>query len=93
MFNGKDLTGWKPIPAQNWRVENGELVADIFLGKVTRWNDPRIAALNGGIALPDMKITVVHRSDGSGTTFNSVNYLSKVSPEWKAKVGEGTSVN
>ena len=71
---------------------DGELVADIFLGKVTRWNDPRIVALNGGVNLPDMKITVVHRSDGSGTTFNWVNYLSKVSPEWKAKVGEGTTV-
>ena len=71
---------------------DGELLADIFLGKVARWNDPRIAALNGGIALPDMKITIVHRSDGSGTTYNFVNYLSKVSPEWKTKVGEGTSV-
>ncbi len=67
-------------------------MADIFLGKITKWNDPRIVALNGGVALPDMKITVVHRSDGSGTTFNWVNYLSKISPEWKAKVGEGTSV-
>ncbi len=71
---------------------DGPLLADIFLGKITRWNDPRIAALNGGVPLPDMKITVVHRSDGSGTTFNWVNYLSKISPEWKAKVGEGTSV-
>ena len=71
---------------------DGELMADIFLGKITKWNDPRIVALNGGITLPDMKITVVHRSDGSGTTFNWVNYLSKVSPEWKTKVGEGTSV-
>jgi phosphate transport system substrate-binding protein len=71
---------------------DGELLADIFLGKVTRWNDPRIAALNSGIQLPSGKITVVHRSDGSGTTFNFVNYLSKVSPEWQTKVGEGTSV-
>ena len=71
---------------------DGDVLADIFLGKISKWNDPRIVALNGGIALPDMKITVVHRSDGSGTTFNFVNYLSKVSPEWKAKVGEGTSV-
>jgi phosphate transport system substrate-binding protein len=71
---------------------DGDVLADIFLGKIGKWNDPRIAALNGGIALPDMKITVVHRSDGSGTTFNFVNYLSKVSPEWKTKVGEGTSV-
>lgn len=70
----------------------GPLIADIFLGKVTQWNDPAIAALNPGVALPDGKINVVHRSDGSGTTFNWVNYLSKVSPEWKEKVGEGTSV-
>ncbi|WP_028916238.1 phosphate ABC transporter substrate-binding protein PstS [Pseudoxanthomonas sp. J35] len=71
---------------------DGPTLASIFLGKVVRWNDPAIAALNPGLALPDAKITVVHRSDGSGTTFNFVNYLSKVSPEWKQKVGEGTSV-
>ncbi|MFZ2755171.1 MAG: phosphate ABC transporter substrate-binding protein PstS [Lysobacteraceae bacterium] len=71
---------------------DGALLADIFLGKVTMWNDPRIVALNGGVTLPAQKITVVHRSDGSGTTFNWVNYLSKVSPEWKTSVGEGTSV-
>ncbi|AWV06868.1 phosphate ABC transporter substrate-binding protein PstS [Marilutibacter maris] len=71
---------------------DGDLLADIFLGNVTHWNDPRIAALNSGIALPDTKITVIHRSDGSGTTFNFVNYLSKVSPAWKDSVGEGTSV-
>ncbi|GAA4800184.1 phosphate ABC transporter substrate-binding protein PstS [Lysobacter hankyongensis] len=71
---------------------DGALLADIFLGKVTMWNDPRIEALNGGVNLPAMKITVVRRSDGSGTTFNFVNYLSKVSPEWKTSVGEGNSV-
>ena len=70
----------------------GPLLADIFLGKVTQWNDQAIAEANPGVTLPDAKITVVHRSDGSGTTFNFVNYLSKVSPEWKSKVGEGTSV-
>jgi phosphate transport system substrate-binding protein len=70
----------------------GPLLADIFLGKVNNWNDPAIAAINPGLPLPDKRITVVHRSDGSGTTFNWVNYLSKVSPEWKTKVGEGTSV-
>lgn len=69
-----------------------DMLADIFLGKITMWNDPRIVALNSGVKLPAQKITVVHRSDGSGTTFNWVNYLSKVSPEWKEKVGEGTSV-
>ena len=71
---------------------DGPLLADIFLGKVTMWNDPRIAALNGGLKLPAKKITIVHRSDGSGTTFNFVNYLSKVSPSWKSGVGEGTAV-
>lgn len=71
---------------------DGEILADIFLGKVTKWNAPRIVALNGGLKLPDKKITVVHRSDGSGTTFNFVNFLSKVSGEWKTKVGEGTAV-
>lgn len=71
----------------------GPLLADIYLGKVTRWNDPAIAALNPGVELPDQKISVVHRSDGSGTTFNFVNYLSKVSPEWQSKVGEGTAVS
>ncbi len=71
---------------------DGRALADIFLGKVKTWNDPEIAGLNPGVKLPDQRISVVHRSDGSGTTFNFVNYLSKVSPEWKAKVGEGTSV-
>ena len=71
---------------------DGPLLADIFLGKVKMWNDPRIVALNGGIPLPEQKITVVRRSDSSGTTFNFVNYLSKMNPEWKAKVGEGTTV-
>jgi phosphate transport system substrate-binding protein len=70
----------------------GVLLADIYLGKIKRWNDPAVAAVNPGVKLPDQAITVVHRSDGSGTTFNWVNYLSKVSDEWKSKVGEGTSV-
>jgi phosphate transport system substrate-binding protein len=69
-----------------------DVLADIFLGKITTWNDARIAASNRGLNLPAQKITVVHRSDGSGTTFNFVNYLSKVSPEWKSNVGEGTTV-
>ena len=70
----------------------GPVLANIFLGKIQTWNDPAIAALNPGVKLPTSKITIVHRSDGSGTTFNFVNYLSKVSPEWKSKVGEGTAV-
>ena len=71
---------------------DGTVLANIFLGKIKTWNDPAIAALNPGVTLPNAKVTVVHRSDGSGTTFNFVNYLSKVSPEWKSSVGEGTSV-
>src|SRR6266850_2573655 len=71
----------------------GPVLADIYLGKIKKWNDPVLTSLNTGVKLPDQDITVVHRSDGSGTTFIWVNYLSKVSPEWKDKVGEGTSVN
>lgn len=70
-----------------------DIIADIYLGKLTKWNDPRIQAINPGIKLPDSNIIVVHRSDGSGTTFIWTDYLSKVSSEWKEKVGMGTSVN
>ncbi len=70
----------------------GRVLADIYLGKITRWHDPAIAGLNAGANLPDSEITVVHRSDGSGTTFIWVNYLSQVSENWKQKVGVGTSV-
>ena len=72
---------------------SGPLLADIFLGKVTKWNDPAIAKLNQGVNLPSTDITVVHRSEGSGTTYIWVDYLSKVSPEWKQKVGVNASVN
>src|SRR4051812_13815349 len=70
----------------------GPVLADIFLGKITRWNDAAIAKVNAGVTLPAMDITVVHRSDGSGTTYIWVDYLSKVSAEWKSKVGVATSV-
>ncbi len=70
----------------------GALVADIYLGKIKKWNDPAIAALNKGVKLPDLEVTPVARSDGSGTTFIFTHYLSKVSPEWKEKVGNATSV-
>ena len=70
-----------------------DLLADIFLGKITKWNDARIAAANPGVKLPGNDIVVVHRSDGSGTTFIWTDYLSKISPEWEQKVGRGTSVN
>jgi len=71
----------------------GPLLADIFLGKISKWNDPAIAKVNPGVNLPSSDITVVHRSDGSGTTYIWVDYLAKVSPEWKSKVGVNTSVN
>jgi phosphate transport system substrate-binding protein len=69
------------------------ILADIFLGKITKWNDARLASVNPGVTLPGDDIIVVHRSDGSGTTFIFVDYLSKVSPEWQQKVGKGTTVN
>src|SRR5262249_45586622 len=72
---------------------DGQTISDIYLGKIKQWNDPAIAKLNPGLKLPATAISVVHRSDGSGTTFIWSNYLSKVSPEWKSKVGEGTAVN
>lgn len=71
----------------------GTLLADIYLGKITKWNDPAIVALNKDLKLPDAQIAVVRRADGSGTTFIFTNYLSKVSADWKSRVGEGTAVN
>jgi phosphate transport system substrate-binding protein len=71
---------------------DGPTIADIYLGKIAKWDDPAIAKLNPGLKLPSTAIAVVHRSDGSGTTFIFTDYLSKVSPEWKDKVSEGTSV-
>jgi phosphate transport system substrate-binding protein len=72
---------------------DGATIAGIFLGQIKKWNDPNIAATNPGVKLPDKDIVVVHRSDGSGTTFIFTDYLSKVSPEWKSKVGNNTSVS
>jgi phosphate transport system substrate-binding protein len=71
---------------------DGKVISDIYLGKVTKWNDPAIAGLNSGVKLPDQAIAPVYRSDGSGTTFIFTHYLSEVSPEWKDKIGENTSV-
>jgi phosphate transport system substrate-binding protein len=71
----------------------GQVLGDIYLGKITKWNDPAIVALNAGVALPDAAISPVRRADGSGTSFIFTNYLSKVNAEWKSKVGEGTAVN
>ncbi|CAN5748052.1 phosphate ABC transporter substrate-binding protein PstS [soil metagenome] len=71
----------------------GAVLGDIYLGKITKWNDAAIASLNAGVPLPDAAIAVVRRADGSGTSFIFTNYLSKVNTEWKSKVGEGTAVN
>ena len=72
---------------------DGETIAGMYLGQIKKWNDPKLTALNPGVKLPDQDIVVVHRSDGSGTTFIFTDYLSKVSPEWKSKAGNNTSVN
>jgi phosphate transport system substrate-binding protein len=71
---------------------DGPTLADIFLGRITRWSDTRLASLNPGVTLPNQDIIVVHRSDGSGTTFIFTDYLSRISPQWKGKVGKATSV-
>jgi phosphate transport system substrate-binding protein len=84
-----NLPGVKP----GQLVIDGKVLADIYLGQITKWNDPAIKALNPHANLPDMAITVVHRSDGSGTTFNFTDYLGKTDPEWKTKVGSDTSVS
>jgi phosphate transport system substrate-binding protein len=79
------------VPSGAMRL-NGPLLTDIYLGKVTRWSDPAIAALNPGLKFPDTAIAVIRRSDGSGTTFNFTAYLSAVSAEWKQKAGSGLHV-
>ncbi len=82
----------KGIEAGQLKLDS-KVLAEIYLGKITKWNDAAIAAENKGLELPDSAITVVHRSDGSGTTFIFTNYLSKVNDEWKSSVGEGTAVS
>ncbi len=89
---GADVVAYN-LPGDPHLKLDGETVASIFLGTVTKWNDPKIAALNPGVTLPSQEIVVVHRSDGSGTTYIWTDYLSKVSPEWKQKVGTNTAVN
>ena len=87
------------VPTYNIPGVSGELkftqkaLAGIYLGTITKWNDPEITKANPGVKLPGDDIVVVHRSDGSGTTYIFTDFLSKVSPEWKNKVGKGTSVN
>lgn len=82
------------VPGVNQELRfSGPLLAEIFLGNVSKWNDPRIAQENPGVKLPDQPIIVVHRADGSGTTYIFADFLSKVSPEWNSKVGKGTSLH
>src|SRR5712691_8302242 len=80
------------LPGSPQLAFSGEVLADIFLGKITSWDDGKIKSLNPGVSLPKAAIVLVHRSDGSGTTFIWVDYLSKISKEWEEKVGRGTSV-
>ncbi len=87
-YNVKELTGEKTA-----LILDAKALAGIFLGTIKKWNDPALAALNPSLKLPDKAIVVVHRSDGSGTTSIFTDYLSQVSPDWKSKVGQGTSVN
>jgi phosphate transport system substrate-binding protein len=83
-----NLDGFKP---GELRI-TGPVMAEVFMGNITRWNDPKLVALNPGKSLPNMAITVVHRADGSGTTFNWTDYLTVVSPEWEKRVGRGAAV-
>ena len=83
-----NLDGFKP---GELRI-TGPVMAEVFMGTITRWNDPKLVALNPGKALPNTEITVVHRADGSGTTFNWTDYLTTVSPEWATRVGKGAAV-
>ena len=89
---GADVVSYN-LPGNPKLKLDGATLADIFLGKITKWNDPRITGQNQGVSLTDQDIVVVHRSDGSGTTYIFVDYLSHVSAEWKTKVGTNTSVN
>ncbi|MBI3885592.1 MAG: phosphate ABC transporter substrate-binding protein PstS [Opitutae bacterium] len=89
---GADVVSYN-LPGSPKLRFDGPTVAAIFLGKIRKWSDPAIASQNPGVTLPDQDILVVHRSDGSGTTYIFTDYLSSVSPEWKSKVGKGTSVN
>jgi len=89
---GADVVAYN-LPGNPALKFDADTIAGIFLGQIKKWNDPKIAALNPGVTLSDQEIVVVHRSDGSGTTYIWTDYLSKVSPEWKTKVGTNTSVN
>ena len=92
VIGGVDIIVNLPDVKANELKLTGELLADIYLGKITKWNDPKIAALNPGLKLPSAAIAPVYRADGSGTTFVFTDYLSMQSPDWKSKVGSSTSV-
>jgi len=89
---GADVVAYN-LPGNPILKLDGDTIAGIFLGRIKKWNDPKITLLNPGIKLPDQEIVVVHRSDGSGTTYIWTDYLSKISPEWKSQVGTNTSVS
>ena len=89
---GADVVAYN-LPGNPALKFDADTIAGIFLGQIKKWNDPKIATLNPGVTLPDQEIVVVHRSDGSGTTYIWTDYLSKISSEWKTKVGTNTSVN
>jgi phosphate transport system substrate-binding protein len=89
---GADVVAYN-LPGNPALKLDGDTIAGIFLGQIKKWNDPKITALSPGVTLPDKEIVVVHRSDGSGTTYIWTDYLSKISSEWKTKVGTNTSVN
>ena len=89
---GADVVAYN-LPGNPALKLDADTIAGVFLGEVKKWNDPKVAALNPGVTLPDQEIVVVHRSDGSGTTYIWTDYLSKISSEWKTKVGTNTSVN
>jgi phosphate transport system substrate-binding protein len=89
---GADVVAYN-LPGDPALKFDSETIAGVFLGSIKKWNDPKLTALNPGVKLPDQEIVMVHRSDGSGTTYIWTDYLSKVSPEWKQKVGTNTSVN
>jgi phosphate transport system substrate-binding protein len=89
---GADVVAYN-LPGNPALKLDADTIAGVFLGEIKKWNDPKIVALNPGVTLPDQEIVVVHRSDGSGTTYIWTDYLSKISPEWKTKVGTNTSVN
>jgi phosphate transport system substrate-binding protein len=89
---GADVVAYNLAGSPALKLDS-DTIAGIFLGQIKKWNDPKIVALNSGANLPDQEIVVVHRSDGSGTTYIWTDYLSKISPEWRQKVGTNTSVN